>query len=65
MNNLGVSYRVPDGIKGGRKKPVCVFKIKRNICGAKLAQMNALFLEQGRLQRGLYPEGTKIWEWED
>ena len=24
MNNLGVSYRLPDGIKGGKKKPVCV-----------------------------------------
>jgi hypothetical protein len=60
---LGVSYRLPPGPRGGKKKPQVWFKMRRTIPGAATSQMEAFWRAQDYVSRHL-PLGTDVWKWE-
>lgn len=60
---LGVSYRPKQGPRGGKKKPVVVFKMESTVPGARISQMEALWHEQEYHEQ--HQTGATVWEWED
>jgi hypothetical protein len=58
----GVSYRMPPGPRGGKKKSICVFRMRQSYPGSKLEQMETFWREQSDHER--HKDGAIVWMWE-